>query len=273
MVTMQRETGDHSHLARRKLALPNLFANLEVAARYRRIRPFFHHKITSEIREFSGLQGFRRVLDVGCGTGQSSVALAEIAETVIAIDSAPEMLHHALLRPNIEYRQGMAEQLDFADGEFDLVSVGSALHWFDQRRFFPQCRRVLNESGLLAVYNDHFTTHMEGIPDFSRWMRSRFAKRFRTRRRGISDIDLDQAMAAGFRVAHRSCFNHLVAFSREELITYLLTQTRTLAASHRNQEPAPAMSAWLREELDPFLPAGVTGTLIFKCNFWLLSKQ
>ena len=124
--------------------LPNLFASAEVAARYRRVRPFIHTRVAEQICALSGCARFRRALDVGCGTGQSTVALATIADRVVALDSSQQMLDHASACPNVRYQLGRAEQLDFSDGEFDLVSVGSALHWFDQPRFFTCCRRVLS---------------------------------------------------------------------------------------------------------------------------------
>jgi ubiquinone/menaquinone biosynthesis C-methylase UbiE len=261
-----------AELLRRNTAVPNYFASPEVADRYRRTRPFFHRKLAEEINAFSGLFRFSRALDVGCGTGQSTIALAEIADSVIAIDASEEMLRHAPPRPNVRYQLGMAEQLDFGTGEFDLVSVGSALHWFDQTRFFAQCQAVLSKTGVLAVYNDHFTTHMEGAAAFNRWMRTRLANRYPTPLRGMKDMDERKAIEAGFLIAHRSSFNHLVPFSRDGLIAYLLTRSNTLACIHAGKEAAAAISDWLSEELAPFLPNGVTGSFIFKCNFWLMRK-
>lgn len=250
--------------------MPNFFACPEVAARYSRIRPFFHRKVTERICGVSGASRFRRALDVGCGTGQSAVALAEIADSVLAIDSSEEMLAQGPFRSNIEYRIGWAEQLNFGRGEFDLVSVGSALHWFNRERFFAQCRQVLSAAGWLAIYNDHFTAYMEGVAGFKQWMRTRFAQRYPAPLRGLRDMDEPSAAAAGFRIAHASSFTHLVRFSRAELIAYLLTHSNTLAAIYLEKETAPAISAWLDQELRTFLPHRVTGSFIFKCNVWLL---
>ena len=157
---------------------PNYFASDEVAARYERVRPFFHDRVATQIRDWCGSARLRHVLDVGCGTGQSATALAAIAERVTAIDASAEMIARAAGGANVEYKVGVAEQLPFAAGEFDLVTAGSALHWFDQRRFFGECRRVLLACGVVAVYNDHFTTHMEGSPAFHRWMRVGVGNRY-----------------------------------------------------------------------------------------------
>ena len=142
---------------------PNYFASDEVAARYAKVRPLYHDEAAERIRSFGGVERFRRALDVGCGSGHSSIALARVAEQVIAIDAAQSMLDQAEARENLRYELGVAEDLRFAAGEFDLVSVASALHWFRQEQFYAECGRVLSEAGLLAVYNDHFTAHLQDV--------------------------------------------------------------------------------------------------------------
>jgi ubiquinone/menaquinone biosynthesis C-methylase UbiE len=251
-------------------AMPNYFADSDVAARYAKVRPFFHDEVVERLCRFTGVSHFRRALDVGCGSGQSSIALAAIADHVIAIDASQSMLNHARVSPRISYQLGCAEQLDFSAGEFDLVSVGSALHWFDQDRFFAQCRNVLAPAGVLAVYNDHFTAHMQDVSACKRWMRTRFAKRYPAFRRGMRDMDEFKAAECGFEVAQCSSFNHLVGFSREEFIAYLLTSSNTLAAIRTAKETYESSVAWLDSELTPILPNGITGWFIFKCNIWLM---
>lgn len=252
-------------------AHPNYFQGREVAERYSRVRPYFHGEVAERVRQVAGVERFARVLDVGCGSGQSALALAEVADEVIAIDPSAAMLATAEARPNVQYRLGVAEQLEFADGRFDLVSVGSALHWFDQPRFYGECRRVLAERGLLAAYNDHFTAHMVGSVECKRWMRTRFAKRYPPPRRGMRDMDEACAAGCGFRILHRGCFDHVVRFSRQELIAYLLTRSNTLAALAKGRESESAMLEWLNRELS--LIVADRGEFIFKCNFWVLQPE
>jgi SAM-dependent methyltransferase len=255
-----------------KPTLPNYFTSSKVAARYTQVRPFFQDEVAERLLRFSGAVRFQRALDVGCGSGQSSIALAAIADQVIAMDASQGMLDHALPHPNIRYQLGVAEQLNFAPEEFDLVSVGSALHWFDQDRFFAECRNVLAPAGVLAVYNDHFTAHLQDVVACKRWMRTRFAKRFPPPRRGMRDIDELKAIAGGFTIAHCSSFSHLVPFSRDEFIAYLLTRSNTLAAIRSGKETERSIVDWLANELAPIVPNGVTGSFIFKCNLWMLRK-
>ncbi len=73
-------------------------------------------------------------------------------------------------------------------------------------------------------------------------------------------------------VAHRASFSHLVPFSREEFISYLLTRSNTLDAidseKRRNSRlPIGWAANWCRLCL-----TASTGSFIFKCNLWLLRK-
>ncbi|PSH03792.1 MAG: hypothetical protein CXZ00_10605 [Acidobacteria bacterium] len=250
--------------------LPNYFASSEVAARYMKVRPFFHDEVAKRLCLLTGVSRFQRALDVGCGSGQSSIALASIADHVIAVDASENMLSYAPSSPQITYQVGFAERLNFRAREFDLISVGSALHWFDQDRFFAQCRKLLTPGGVLAIYNDHFTAHMQGVVACKRWMRTRFAKRYRAPRRGMRDVNELKAAEHEIETALRSSFSHLVPFSREEFIAYLLTRSNTLAAIHSGRETHDSIVNWLENELTSILPDGLMGSFIFKCNMWLM---
>lgn len=70
-----------------------------------------------------------RILDLGCGSGQLTSAIADAGATVIGIDSSPEMLAEARAHyPSIEFRLG--EAADFAiEPPVDAVFSNAVLHW------------------------------------------------------------------------------------------------------------------------------------------------
>jgi ubiquinone/menaquinone biosynthesis C-methylase UbiE len=98
------------------------------------------------------------VLDLGCGAGHVSFAVAPQVQAVTAFDLSEGMLsvvaQEAQKRGlgNIVTRQGVAEQLPFADHSFDVVLTRfSAHHWADLPRAMAEMRRVLKNDGRIVI--------------------------------------------------------------------------------------------------------------------------
>lgn len=100
-----------------------------------------------------------RALDLGCGAGHASFALARGgAQRVVAYDPSAQMLavvaREAAERGHgqIEIQQGAAEVLPFPAATFDLVVTRySAHHWADVPKALKECARVLVPGGRLIV--------------------------------------------------------------------------------------------------------------------------
>ncbi|MHB0920316.1 MAG: class I SAM-dependent methyltransferase [Thiomonas delicata] len=102
--------------------------------------------------------GCQDALDLGCGAGHASYALAEGGAQVTAYDLSQAMLDVVAAEarqrglPNLRTQQGPAERLPFADATFDLVATRfSAHHWLDVRAALAEARRVLKTNGTLVV--------------------------------------------------------------------------------------------------------------------------
>jgi ubiquinone/menaquinone biosynthesis C-methylase UbiE len=103
----------------------------------------------------------RRILEVGCGTGEllrfaadrfPAGELTGLDPDTGALRRARRKLEAAGVRA--ELVPGRAESLPFADGSFDLVLSSLMLHHLDTRtkgRALAEWRRVLDENGLLLL--------------------------------------------------------------------------------------------------------------------------
>ena len=89
------------------------------------------------------------ILDVGCGPGYVSAAAAERGAAPIGLDFSGEMIGIAKqMFPQIEFREGDAQKLPFADNSFDRVLANFALlHLAEPERACAEACRVLKPGG------------------------------------------------------------------------------------------------------------------------------
>jgi SAM-dependent methyltransferase len=98
----------------------------------------------------------RTVLDIACGTGYGSVALAEAGgRFIVGCDLAVEPLAEANRRSAgkaVSYVSGSGLELPFAPTSFDLVvSFETIEHLTDRTRFLKELHRVLKPDGVLLL--------------------------------------------------------------------------------------------------------------------------
>ena len=94
----------------------------------------------------------RRVLEVGCGWGELAERVArDLSADVVAIDLSPRMVELARER-GVDVREGDAQALAFADGEFDCVTANWMLyHVPDLDLALSELARVLAPGGRLVA--------------------------------------------------------------------------------------------------------------------------
>jgi SAM-dependent methyltransferase len=95
------------------------------------------------------VSGKMSILDVGCGPGYVSAAAAERGATPLGLDFSEEMIAIAKKKfPQIEFRQGDAQNLPFPDASFDRVVANFALlHLSNPERAIAEAARVLKSGG------------------------------------------------------------------------------------------------------------------------------
>jgi SAM-dependent methyltransferase len=238
----------------------NPFQSADGAARYAAGRPYVHPLFMERLRPWLG--GAALGADVACGTGLSSVALAELVEQVLAFDMSAAMLEQAAPHPRVAYALAPVEALPLPDTCLDVLTVSQGIHWFDRPRFYAEARRTLKPGGVLAVYDMFFRGEMVGQPEFGRWTDGVYIARYPAPPRFPYALDEAQATAEGFSF-HEERFDHLQPFRRAELVAYLLTHSNTVAASDGGRERAESIGAWLNAELERFLPGKAAGNFGF----------
>lgn len=101
---------------------------------------------------FSFIKHTNSAWDCGTGNGQVAQELAKRFTNVQATDISENQLKNALNMPNITYQLAAAEEPIFREGQFDLITVAQAIHWFNFESFYQQAKVTLKPGGVLAVF-------------------------------------------------------------------------------------------------------------------------
>ena len=135
---------------------PTLFRS--TAAYYTHGRPPYSRALVGTLAGEVGLDGAGRLLDVGCGPGVLTLALAGYVTEAIGLDPEAEMLAEAARRAdqagiaNIRWAQARAEDIPALDLDaFQLVTFGQSFHWTDRERVAEAVYGILEPGGALAL--------------------------------------------------------------------------------------------------------------------------
>ncbi|MDJ0960078.1 MAG: class I SAM-dependent methyltransferase [Acidimicrobiia bacterium] len=237
-------------------AVPNPFMRRDAARRYAQYRPDYSPYLRSILEE-SGIQA-DRALDVAAGTGISTRAVSAVAGEVVALDASASMVAVARPIPNAMWLVASAEELPFRSGAFDLITVGSALHWLDREAFVAEAARVAVAGASLVLHENAFIGQMDDVPEFFDWIHHRYLRGYPAPPRG-------EKLAPGtdlgpFRFVATMRYEQSVEVGRDTLAGYLTTQSN-LQVVMTTPQASNDVLLWLEKELNPFFLDAPTRTV------------
>jgi SAM-dependent methyltransferase len=127
---------------------------------YARYRPGYPDVFFTDLVAQFHLDGTGRLLDLGCGTGQLTLRLADHVAAAVGVDPEPEMLAEAAGQAqaaritNVAWAHGSSADLPVDLGRFDLVTMGRSFHWMDREHVLTALDGMVDDHGGLVIAND-----------------------------------------------------------------------------------------------------------------------
>jgi SAM-dependent methyltransferase len=127
----------------------------EVPELYDRVRPTYPDELFADLAAITGLHSRSPVLEVGCGTGQATRALAAIGYAVTAVEPGAGLAALARQRlaafPEVTIEDSAFEEWDDRGRRFDVIVAASSWHWVDPAVGWPRAHDVLRPGGWMAL--------------------------------------------------------------------------------------------------------------------------
>ena len=227
----------------------NPFATEEMAAGYATSRPPVHPLVVEQAWCAMDLpRPVRRALDVGCGAGASTKALAGFAEQCIGLEPAAAMLRLApRIAPDAAFAVGAAEHIPIRNRSIDVMTAAGSLNYVNLDLFFPEAVRVLAPQGVLIAYDFSAGKSFRNTTDLDDWF-SRFTNRYPMPVKEARELNPEILRRLGLRVRHSQQFEIGIVLSRAFYLDYMMTETN-VASAVRGGTPNSNIRSWCAETL------------------------
>ena len=126
---------------------------------YDQWRPTYPPQLFTDLATLAALGPHARVLEIGCGTGQATLPLAQLGCQVLAMDLSPDMAAVARRNlaqfPNVTVVAAAFEDWQPSDRTFDAVISATAFHWLDPDVRMIKTADLLRPGGALGIVSTH----------------------------------------------------------------------------------------------------------------------
>jgi ubiquinone/menaquinone biosynthesis C-methylase UbiE len=125
--------------------------NADIAHHYNAYRPPLHQVILGKCLRPGTV--YNHGLDIGSGTGQSSVALADFCKKITGAEPSREMLTQAIGHSKVAYVHFDGINLPFANSSFDLVTFAGSLFYARSQGMLNEVVRVCLPNAIVIAYD------------------------------------------------------------------------------------------------------------------------
>lgn len=113
-------------------------------------------KLFRDIISLTKLSKDSSILDIGCGTGKSTLPFVKKKYNLLGIDISESMLNMARKLSSkyktVKYKKISFERINLPENHLDLIIIGTALHWLDPKIAYKKAYKTIKPGGHIAIF-------------------------------------------------------------------------------------------------------------------------
>lgn len=171
------------------------------------------------------------IVDIGCGTGLSTMSCEKYAKKVIGIDPSDDMLNKARKKesPSISFKKGYGNNTGLNEESCDMIICSQAFHWMEPVSTLKEVNRILKKGGIFVVidadYPPVINLKLEKLNKEMHRYTSNFEKDDKVIRYPKNQ-HLKNIIDSGlFEYCREICFESQTEYNKERFKNFLLSQS------------------------------------------------
>ena len=214
---------------------------------YAKFRDIYPQEFYNKIIERKLCVDGQTVLDIGTGTGVLPRNMYRYGAKWIATDISEKQIEQAVLLSkgmNIDYYAMPAEDLQFPDSSFDVITACQCFWYFDHERIVPNMYRMLKPNGRILFLSMAWLPFEDRIANASEALVLKYSPDWSGARETIQPIFIPECYKEKFELVYHEEYHINVHFTRESW-NGRMKACRGVGASLTEEE----INAWEQEHI------------------------
>lgn len=237
-------------------------------------RPWLHKEVMEQIKKDCDIECFENGLDVGCGAGLSTKALRLLCNHVTGTDISSQMI--AVCKSIYEessytFYVSKAEENQIPAQPYDIITAAGVMNWVDKDLFLDNAEKILNDNGLIVIYDFWIIDRMKNVPAYTEWYQEKYLKMFPKPYRKEYVWKQDD-LPSSFVMENKVSYELTYEFTVDEFIDFMMIQSNVNEKIERGENSVDEVRGWMESSLQPIFN-GEKQTLIFEGYNWYIRKK
>lgn len=237
-------------------------------------RLWLHKEVMEQIKKDCNIEYLENGLDVGCGAGLSTKALRLLCDHVTGTDISPQMIavcESIYKDSSYTFYVSKAEESKIPMQPYDIITASGVINWVDKDLFLDNAEKILNDKGLIVVYDFGITDKMQNAPEYTEWYRQKYLKKFpKPYRKEYTWKQSD--LSETFVMEKTVSYNMMYDFTWDEFIDFMMIQSNVNEKIERGEFSVEEVRNWMGNSLKPLF-YNQKQTLIFEGYNWYIRKK